>query len=474
MLGKIVDGELINGYEPHPAQDQIHDCEARFRVCVCGRRFGKTLLALQELYMEAWDNDDRLARCWYVAPNYRQAKTVAWEMIKEIVPEQVIEQVNEAELSIRLKNGTMIELKGADSQDSLRGAKLKFVVLDEYASMRPTVWDEVIRPSMVDVKGSRALFIGTPSGFNHFKVLYDKGFSGDPEFESFRFKTLDNPYVNKKEIEQLKDKTNPVIFRQEYEASFEQLTGSIYPMFKRSLHVIQPREIPQDWDRVVAMDWGSRNATSILFAAINPEGKVYVYDMLYDSGKTVSQWADILKTRADFDQLNSWVIDPSALAQAREFGQYGIYFHSYNPDTTRRINDVNIGINLVAQYLLEDKIKILEHCSQLIQEIEQYQWEPSHTRLGTDARPKPLKKDDHAVDSLRYLIMTRPLGKTAKKEKYKGLDPASEIFWRAHYNDMPKQVNDILLPRETLLFGIDEGYDNYDTFDLGGSESWPS
>lgn len=463
MRGTLdANGKLSNGYAPHKAQLEIHNDKTRFRICVCGRRFGKTVLALNELLKHAWLNRDRLARCWYVAPNYRQAKTIAWEMLKEIIPEQIIHQVNEAELSVRLINGSIIELKGADAQDSLRGAKLFFVVLDEYASMRSTVWEEIIRPAMADVRGSRALFIGTPAGYNHFKALYDRGTSKDPEYKSFRFRTIDNPYVEPKEIEDIKKKTNPTIFRQEYEASFEQMTGSVYPMFRRELHTVAPRALSDDWDRVVAMDWGSRNATAILFAAVEPSGVIWIYDCLYDAGKTVLEWANILKEREEFNRVSSWVIDPAALAQAREFGQYGIYFHSYNPDTTKKINDVTIGINLTAQYLLQGKVKIFEHCDILVTQMEQYQWEPTNSRLDADGKPKPLKKDDHCPDALRYLIMTRPYAAEAKKDQYKGLDGASEMFWRMHKNDIPPHVKDVLYPKDPLMHGVEEDYGHVD------------
>jgi len=465
MRGKIVNGVLYTGYEPHAGQIELHQCEARFRICVCGRRWGKTTGALNDLFKQAWLNNDKLARVWYVAPSYRQAKTVAWEMIKEIIPEQVISSTNESELSIRLVNNTLCELKGADSQDSLRGAKLKFVVLDEYASMRATAWDEVIRPAMADVPNSKALFIGTPSGFNHFKVLFDKGNSGDKEFKSFRFRTIDNPYISPREIEEIRKKTNPIIFRQEYEASFEQMAGSIYPMFKRDEHVVRPFAIPDDWDRIVGLDWGYRNPTGVVFAAIDYEGNIYCYDSWKDSGLTVSQWANRLKTREDFPMINNFLIDPSALAQAKEFGQYGIYFTSYNPETMKRINDVNIGINLVSQNLLEKKIKIFETCMDLIVEVEQYQWEQGRSRLDIDPRPKPLKKDDHLCDALRYIIMARPLGNRLTKDRYKGLDSRSEIFWREHYNDIPKEA-EWLYPKDPMMFGLDEEYSSLSLEDL--------
>lgn len=458
MLGKIIDGILENGYVPHEAQELIHDDETRFRICVCGRRFGKTLLALNEIYKAAWENTDKLARIWYVAPNYRQAKEVAWEMLKEVVPEQIIAAVNEAELSMRLINQTTISLKGADAQDSLRGSKLKFVVLDEYASMRPTVWDEIIRPALADVRGSRGLFISTPSGMNHFKTLYDRGLSGDKEYKSFHFKTSDNPYIEQAEIDEIKKKTDPTIFRQEYEGSFEQMAGSIYPMFKRDIHVVRPRELPEFWDYAVAMDWGSRNATAILFSRISPSGEIWIYDMLYGPSKTVLEWSEILKARHDIGLIKDWIIDPSALAQTREFAQYGIFFRSYNPETMKRINDVTIGINLTAQYFLEGKIKIFEHCDVLINQIEQYQWQPYTSKLGTDPMPKPLKKDDHSVDGLRYLVSTRSKGSEAKRDKYKGLNAGSELFWRSHNNDFPKEVQSVLYPRESIPYDLDDIY----------------
>lgn len=459
MLGKLVGGHLHNGYTPHPAALRIHNDPSRFRIAVCGRRFGKTTLALNELYMHAWLNTDPLARCWYVAPNYRQAKDTAWLMLKEIIPEQVISSVNEAELTIQLVNRSLISLKGADAQDSLRGSKLKFGVLDEYATMRSTVWEEIIRPAMSDVPGSKAMFIGTPKGYTHFKKLFDKGVKKEDNFRSFTFKTLDNPYIDPEEIAEIKRATNPLIFAQEYEGKFIQLAGSIYPMFKRDNHVVRGHEFPEHWERVVAMDWGMKNPTAIVFAAIGHDGDVWVYDLLYGGGKTVSQWASILKDRNDFSQINNWIIDPSALAQAKEFGQYGIHFISYNPDTNQRLNNVNIGINLVSEYLLKNKIKIFDHCDVLIEQMEQYQWEPSQGRYGQETKSKPLKMNDHSCDALRYLVMGKLITSELKENKYKGLDPASEMFWRSHNNDMPKEVQ-MLQPRDALLYGVDDyGYD---------------
>ncbi len=420
MRGKISDtGVLFNGYDPHPGQLEVHDSEARYRVCICGRRWGKSTFALNEILKNAWLNTDPLARCWYIGPNYRQAKTVAWEMIKSIIPEQIIASVNEAELMVRLINGSIIEIKGADAQDSLRGSKLFFVVLDEYATMRSSVWEEIVRPSMADCKGSKAIFIGTPAGMhNHFKTLYDEANTGKKNWQAWMFKTSDNPYVDAEELEEIRKTTDVNVYRQEYEAEFVEMAGAIFPMFKKTIHVMNPTELPEHYERVVGMDWGMRNDTAVIFAAISERGEIFVYDLLYGNGKTVSQWAEIIRNRHDFMNITQWIIDPAALSQAREFGNYGINFISYNPETLKKINDVHIGINLMQQYFLEGKIKIFSHCDVLIKQLEQYQWEPNNSKIGLDPRPKPLKKDDHSCFAAGTKIIT--------KQGYKNIEDITE------------------------------------------------
>jgi hypothetical protein len=150
------------------SQSRVFTCDQRFRVLVAGRRFGKTYLALTELCRAGW-GAGRAA--WYVAPTYRQAKRIAWKPLKAMTRRWWAEPPNETDLRIELVNGGTIALRGADHYDSLRGEGLDFVVLDEYASMAPEAWTEVLRPSLSDRLGA-ALFIGTPKGHNHFYELF--------------------------------------------------------------------------------------------------------------------------------------------------------------------------------------------------------------------------------------------------------------------------------------------------------------
>src|SRR5258708_34286370 len=132
-----------------PPQASVLRSDRRFRVLVAGRRFGKTQIALLELFRAVCARN-RMA--WYVAPTYKQAKRIAWKRLKELTrPYRA--RVNETDLRRDFAWGSTIALRGADNYDSLRGEGLDLVVLDEFASMQREAWTEVLRPSLADRRG---------------------------------------------------------------------------------------------------------------------------------------------------------------------------------------------------------------------------------------------------------------------------------------------------------------------------------
>jgi len=137
------------------AQDEIFGNPARFKVVVAGRRFGKTVLALCTLLHSSWEKAGSIN--WYTAPTYRQAKQIAWTMLKSFTDASWIASRNETDLSLTLINGSIISLRGADNYDSLRGVGLDALVLDEYADMAAEVWTEVLRPALSDKFRLRAV-----------------------------------------------------------------------------------------------------------------------------------------------------------------------------------------------------------------------------------------------------------------------------------------------------------------------------
>jgi hypothetical protein len=203
----------------HPRQYDVFNDVARFIVLVAGRRFGKTTLAVNKLFISALTTPKSIN--WYIAPTYKQAKMIAWKMLCEVVPIDLRKATNQSELSMTLHNGSIIELKGCDNPDSLRGAGVNFVVVDEFAIIPDAMdlWGAVLRPLLTDTKG-KALFIGTPKGLNSFHDLYQKGLHNEDGFKSYLFQSIENPYIDPAEIKMAESGTLPAIFAQEYLCSF--------------------------------------------------------------------------------------------------------------------------------------------------------------------------------------------------------------------------------------------------------------
>ena len=209
----------------HPAQLEIFNSDKRFKVVAAGRRFGKSRLAAWILLIKALQSNDK--DVFYIGPTFQQAKDIMWLMLKELGVD-LIDSAHENTAVLTLINGRRIYLKGSDRPDTLRGVGLSYVVLDEYASMKPVVWEQIIRPTLADVRGG-ALFIGTPAGKNHFYDLYIEASKDEGgEWEAFQFNSKDNPYIPDEEIEAARRSMSSMSFRQEFEASFETFTGGIF------------------------------------------------------------------------------------------------------------------------------------------------------------------------------------------------------------------------------------------------------
>jgi len=269
--------------------------DKRFRVLVAGRRFGKTQVALVEL-LRAVRRPGRVA--WYVAPTYKQAKRVAWKRLKDMVRPYGPVRIYETDLRIEFAWQATIALRGADNYDSLRGEGLDFVVLDEYASMAREAWIEVLRPMLADRNGT-ALFIGTPQGFNHFYDLYSKA-QNHSDWAAFHFTTEQGGNVSAQEVHAAQHQMDARTYRQEFQASFENLgQGRVYWAFERSAHV-QPLEFDRGQPLFWSLDFNVHPMCAVVGQLMH-DGKVHVLDeiVLEDSHTPAA-------CRAFLERLDGW------------------------------------------------------------------------------------------------------------------------------------------------------------------------
>ncbi len=248
----------------HPGQAAIYNSPARFKVVAAGRRFGKSHFAaimlgiagMQTTNARGYDLTDEHG-VYYVAPTADQGRRVMWPKLRNLLGYERTggwirnENVNDGWLE--LINGRRIYIKGAEDPDRLRGIGLSFVVLDEYADMKASVWDEIIDPALMDVEGD-ALFIGTPKGKNHFYKLFmgalhkpidpRTGYNAWEDWEAFHFKSSDNVFLSAKELRRISNdprKTREQI-DQEINASF--LSGGGKVLKPDNFIIIPANKVP--------------------------------------------------------------------------------------------------------------------------------------------------------------------------------------------------------------------------------------
>jgi predicted phage terminase large subunit-like protein len=230
-------------------QQSVWADPVRFKVVAAGRRTGKSRLAAYLLIVNALQCDK--GHVWYIANTQGQARDVLWQTLLEL-GHGVIESSHVNNLQLRLINGSTITLKGADRPETMRGVSLKYVVLDEYGSMKPEVWEQIIRPALADQKGA-ALFIGTPLGRNHFYDLYKYAESEkDSDYKAWHFTSFDNELLDPKEIEAAKTSMSSFAFRQEFMASFEAAQSDIFK--PEWVQYIDKEDIPGDGHYYIAAD----------------------------------------------------------------------------------------------------------------------------------------------------------------------------------------------------------------------------
>ena len=208
-------------------QREVWDAPERFKLLCSGRRFGKTYLCISRLV--AWAIEHPGSLNWYVTQNYKSAKQIAWRQLRAMVPTEMFVKKNESELSVELTNGSLIALKGADNADSLRGVSLSSLIIDEAAYVKREAWEMVLRPALSD-QGGPAWFITTPAGLNWFHDLWEAA-EDQPDWSTHSYTTIEGGNVPAEEIEAARRTLDERTFRQEYLASFETLTGRVYPDF---------------------------------------------------------------------------------------------------------------------------------------------------------------------------------------------------------------------------------------------------
>jgi hypothetical protein len=260
---------------------------------------GKTVAAVNDLVLRALYNPRQHPRYAYIAPFYRQAKDVAWQYLKDST-QSFARRVRESDLRVELFNDAYVTLYGADNPDALRGLYLDGVVLDEYGDTKPSLWPEVVLPTLADRRGF-AVFIGTAKGKNHFHATVVRARTS-PHWFHRTFKASETHVLPPEELQELREQMSAAQYARELECDFDAAVPGTYYAdlitdLERSQH-IHPTRYPPDLNYPVhvAADLGFSDSTAFWFWQVLPDGP-RVIDYYENQSKPLAHYVTHLRAK---------------------------------------------------------------------------------------------------------------------------------------------------------------------------------
>ena len=397
-----------------PPQKTISTNGSRFRVVAAGRRFGKSFLSINELAKYSTLPNQK---CLYVAPTYRQAKQVIWDELKNrMYAVNWVKKVNESDLSVTLKNNSIIYIRSADNREALRGAKYNFIVMDESADIHEDTWHQILRPTLSDTQGD-ALFIGSPKGRNWFYDLYSQ--SGAQDWQSWQFTTLDGGNVPQSEIEAAKRDLDARTFEQEYLAQFVSYSGVCYYSFTEDNVLPAPSHLPDNTPIHIGMDFNI-DPMSAVVCVTDQQDNAWCIDEITIYSSNTNEMASEIKRRYGNRPV---FVYPDATGLRRTTNSTGMSDHLIlqqhgfklvtgrsNPPVVERISSVNARL---CNNLGQRKLFITPQCKQLREGLIKMVY-----KEGT-RQPDKSSGHDHITDALGYYIQrTYPIMGSNEPREY--------------------------------------------------------
>jgi phage terminase large subunit len=398
-------------YEPRKQFLPFHYRHQRWAILVCHRRAGKTVACIAELVTRALATSKIEARYAYIAPYFSQAKTVSWDYLKHYAQPVIrsLDDIRESELSVRLANGSIIRLYGADNPNALRGIYLDGVVMDEVADMKPSLWGEVIRPTLSDRKGW-AVFIGTPKGDNEFRRIWDDSVN-DPEWFRLMLKASDTikldpqPIPNMAlELASARKTMTEDAYNQEYECSFEAaIPGAVYGKWMReATEAGRVKDFTIDAAPVcTAWDLGYDDSTSIWWWQLLP-GEIRLIDYYESNHQDVPHYVDVIKGKP-YRYDKHWVPHDAAHKLLAAGGRsiveqanaLGLKMHSL-PATTQQQSEQ------AARETIKRCWFHATNCKEGIEALRQYHYEWDEDKKTFRSKPRH-DWSSHAADAFEII-----------------------------------------------------------------------
>jgi hypothetical protein len=265
----------VQGFTPHTKQKELIDIclddTTKYIIASVGRQWGKSFLAMNVLLK--WVLEDNNSRAIWLAPIYGQSKKVFQELSNLLSNTTLTKSINKSELTITFINGSVIYFRSAEREDNLRGNTLDYLIVDEAAYIRDTVWSQVLRATVL-VRGKKVLFLSTPRGRNWFYEMALRGESEDyPQYKTYKGSSFDSPYISEEELLEAKMSLPESIYRQEILAEFLEGSGEVFSNLKLNCVLTSYPQLMSDKKYYAGLDFGRQNDYTVL-TILNSEGEM--------------------------------------------------------------------------------------------------------------------------------------------------------------------------------------------------------
>lgn len=422
-------------YTPHNAQIRFHRSKKRFKAFVGGVGSGKTLALVNEMF--------KLASIWpgthwvITAPTFpmlRDATMVAW---REWIPDVAVKAEVRGEKKLVLWNNSELWFRSSNDPESLRGPNLNGFGMDEGAKDKKKTWDIMIgrmrRVTKHPVTGKRcpnvAMTTTTPKGFNWVYQVFVK--NADPEIHEVIYcSSLDNPHLPEDFLDSLKRSYSGAFYDQEVLGRFVAHEGVVYREFNRQTHEVSIDNYKDRYKNnprfIGSIDWGYANPMVGLLAVVDADENLHLASEIYQSRLKIEDFAKLLREQEEevAKRLGlempidvTYYADPSDVGLG--VGSMMRILREKGFNIQKADNSIINGINAVAARLPEDsggdrpRLLVDPVCVHTLSEFEQYSY-PEHDDDTKPLNDKPLKVNDHAMDALRYMIMSLDKGATIR------------------------------------------------------------
>jgi phage terminase large subunit len=423
-------------YQPHKKQIAAHRAVFvdgfKRSTLFWGRQVGKTMWSVNHAWMGAIMNQGQY---FIVFKTYSQASQVVWKQYLHMIPKELIDHINNDDLRVTFKRmegpvklpgigwikvendpnqpPSTLRLLGSDQAESHRGNKAHGMIFDEYADQNPDNWEEVYKYFFTTTKGW-AVFMGTPKGYNHWYDMIEYAKEHPERWYYDRSTWRDNPAIDPEfvlaEREEADKKGKLNAFLQEMELEFRAVQGSVYPMFKRAIHVVPPSSVPEEGTDFITIDfgWAQDHPTAVNFIRVDIEDRWWVYDEIHVIETPLEDIIHQIKLKMGDKRISQVIADsarPDLIDVCLQKGLPVIPVNKTGKSVASGI--MLLGTRMQPRLQLvgipKPQIFFTSNCKETILEFEQYKY--AEAKKEKRVNEEPIKKYDNHPDGLRYLAL---------------------------------------------------------------------